>query len=99
MADTERGVRNRRKERHGIVVSKSGDKTIVVAVRRRRRHPLYGKVMTESRKLHAHDEKNEAAVGDSVRVAETRPLSRMKRWRLVGVVRARAGQQSESRKM
>lgn len=97
MGDNNKGARNRRKERRGIVVSKSGDKTVVVEVQRRRPHPLYGKVVRESRKLHAHDEQNQAVVGDSVRIVESRPLSRMKRWRLVEVVDLRAGQKSVAR--
>jgi small subunit ribosomal protein S17 len=78
-----RGVR---KERQGVVVSDKMQKTIVVRVSRRIRHPLYGKEMMQSRKYYAHDEKNEAKVGDTVRIAETRPTSRLKRWRLVDVV-------------
>ena len=78
--------RNLRKTREGRVASKSGDKSIVVLIERRVRHPLYGKEMRVSKKVHAHDEENRAKVGDVVRVMETRPLSRMKRWRLVDVV-------------
>ena len=78
-----RGVR---KERQGVVVSKSGDKSLVVMVERRRPHPFYGKVMRVQRKFHAHDEANAAKVGDVVRIEECRPMSRMKRWRLVEVV-------------
>ena len=77
---TQRGVRKTRK---GVVVSKSGDKTIVVLTERRSAHPLYGKVMRYHHKFHVHDEKNEAGVGDVVRIMETRPISRTKRWRLV----------------
>jgi small subunit ribosomal protein S17 len=80
-----RGIRKTRK---GKVVSKSGDKTIVVLVERRYHHPIYGKQMVDAKKMHAHDEKNEAAVGDVVEIQECRPLSRMKRWRLVGVEKA-----------
>jgi small subunit ribosomal protein S17 len=84
MSETvERGVR---KERKGVVVSDKMDKTIVVRVTRRIRHPLYGKEMSQSRKFHAHDEGNEAKVGDTVRIVESRPLSRLKRWRLVEIV-------------
>ena len=84
MSETaERGVR---KERKGVVVSDKMDKTIVVKVSRRIRHPLYGKEMSQSCKFHAHDEKNEAKVGDVVRIVESRPLSRTKRWRLVEIV-------------
>ena len=79
----ERGVR---KEREGVVVSNKMQKTIVVKVSRRLRHPVYGKEVTETKKFYAHDEKNEAKVGDTVRITETRPLSRLKRWRLVEVV-------------
>lgn len=78
--------RHLRKTREGQVVSKSGDKTIVVLIERRVRHPLYGKEIRVSKKVHAHDEQNAASVGDVVRVMETRPLSRLKRWRLVDIV-------------
>ncbi|MBN2686383.1 MAG: 30S ribosomal protein S17 [Pontiellaceae bacterium] len=78
--------RNLRKTREGRVASKSGDKTIIVLIERRIRHPLYGKEIRVSKKVHAHDEENRAKVGDVVRVMETRPLSRLKRWRLVDVV-------------
>lgn len=78
--------RNRRKTRQGVVVSTAGDKTCVVEVRDRKRHPLYGKMMTHTKKFHAHDENNECGVGDMVTIMETRPLSKMKRWRLVEIV-------------
>ena len=78
--------RGRRKVREGIVVSDKMDKTVVVAIEQRRKHPLYGKVMTSSERLKAHDEANEAGVGDRVRVMETRPLSATKRWRLVEIL-------------
>jgi small subunit ribosomal protein S17 len=78
--------RNARKLRQGVVVSAAADKTIVVKVEDRKKHPLYGKMMTHSTKFHAHDEANEAGVGDTVQIMETRPLSKMKRWRLVSVV-------------
>ncbi|MCA1807913.1 MAG: 30S ribosomal protein S17 [Kiritimatiellia bacterium] len=78
--------RGKRKLRVGFVVSNAMDKTIVVRVERRVRHPLYGKEMRLSSKLHAHDEKNDARLGDRVEVVETRPLSRMKRWRLTRVL-------------
>lgn len=84
-----RGVR---KQRSGVVVSNKMQKTIVVRVERRERHPVYGKTMTVARKFSVHDEKNAAQIGDTVRIEETRPLSRTKRWRLVEVV-ARAQQQ------
>lgn len=81
----QRGVRKTRK---GKVVSKSGDKSIVVLVERRYRHPMYGKVLVTGKKMHTHDEKNEAVVGDTVEIQECRPLSRSKRWRLVKIERA-----------
>ena len=84
MADTE--IRNARKVRTGTVISLSGDKTITVQIEYRKHHPKYGKMMTISKKLHVHDEKNEAGLGDTVRVMETRPLSKTKRWRLVEIV-------------
>ena len=84
--DAEAPVRNARKVREGIVVSDKMDKTITVAVEQRSKHPLYGKVMTSTLKLKAHDENNEAGKGDRVRVMETRPLSATKRWRLVSIV-------------
>jgi small subunit ribosomal protein S17 len=81
------GVRSAaRKVREGIVVSDKMDKTVVVAVEQRVKHPLYGKVMTKSERLKAHDEANEAGVGDRVRVMETRPTSATKRWRLVEIL-------------
>lgn len=78
--------RGARKVREGIVVSDKMDKTVVVKIESRVKHPLYGKVMTKSEKLKAHDEANQAGVGDRVRVAETRPLSATKRWRVVEVL-------------
>ena len=78
--------RNSRKVRQGIVVSAANDKTIVVQIKERKPHPVYKKMMTSTKKLHAHDEANEAGVGDTVQVMETRPLSKMKRWRLVKIV-------------
>jgi small subunit ribosomal protein S17 len=78
--------RNRRKTRQGIVVSAAGDKTCVVKVEARKRHPLYGKMITRSEKFHAHDEENTCGVGDRVVIMETRPLSKLKRWRLVEIV-------------
>jgi small subunit ribosomal protein S17 len=70
----------------GVVTSDKRDKTITVQVTRRIRHPVYGKEMKASKKFHAHDEKNEAKIGDTVRIIESRPLSRLKRWRLVEIV-------------
>ena len=79
-------ARGMRKTRVGIVVSDKMDKTITVAVKYRVRHPLYGKIINRTTKLKAHDEKNECGIGDTVRVMETRPLSRDKRWRLVEII-------------
>jgi small subunit ribosomal protein S17 len=81
-------ARGRRQERLGSVVSAAGDKTIVVRVDTVKSHPMYKKVIRRSTRLHAHDELNEAKVGDIVRVVETRPLSRLKRWRLQEIVEA-----------
>lgn len=82
MSET-RGIR---KTRVGMVVSDKMDKTIVVEIKTRVRHPLYGKIMNKTSKLKAHDELNTCGVGDKVRVMETRPLSREKRWRLVEII-------------
>ena len=79
-------VRGIRKTRVGMVVSDKMDKTVVVEIRTRVRHPLYGKIMNRTTKLKAHDEKNECGVGDRVLVMETRPLSREKRWRVVETI-------------
>ncbi len=84
MPETE--ARNRRKVRQGQVTSLAGEKTITVTINERIPHPKYKKMMNRSKKLHVHDEKGEAALGDTVRVMETRPLSKTKRWRLVDVV-------------
>lgn len=78
--------RTRRKVRVGKVVSSKMDKTIVVRLVRRMRHPLYGKVISITSKMYAHDKSNEAGLGDKVRITETRPLSKSKRWRLVEVI-------------
>ena len=78
--------RNNRKVRQGVVVSAVNDKTIVVQVEERKPHPVYKKMMTTTKKFHAHDENNEAGVGDTVTIMETRPLSKMKRWRLLEIV-------------
>ena len=86
MADTQTERTSARKVREGVVVSDKMDKTVVVAVEVRVKHPLYGKVMTKSSRLKAHDETNDAGIGDRVRVMETRPLSATKRWRLVEIV-------------
>ena len=79
-------TRNLRKTRVGKVISDKMDKTIVVAVEDSVRHPLYNKIVKRTYKLKAHDENNECAVGDKVKVMETRPISRDKRWRLVSIV-------------
>jgi len=79
----QRGIR---KSRIGVVVSDKMDKTIVISLKTRVRHPLYGKIMNQTSKLKAHDEKNECGIGDTVRVMETRPLSHDKRWRLVEII-------------
>ncbi|MCQ2380364.1 MAG: 30S ribosomal protein S17 [Victivallaceae bacterium] len=78
--------RGNRKERVGVVVSDVQDKTIVVRVERRTSHPLYRKVVKVSKNFAAHDEKNEAKVGDTVRIVETRPLSKNKNWRLLEII-------------
>ena len=85
---SENTVRGNRKERVGVVVSDVQDKTIVVLVERRTAHPLYRKVVKVSKKYTAHDEANTAKKGDLVRIVETRPLSKNKRWRLVEIVRS-----------
>ncbi|MEI7436820.1 MAG: 30S ribosomal protein S17 [bacterium] len=82
-AANERGVR---KERTGIVVSDRMAKTIVVQVERKKPHPLYGKVIRNLKKFYAHDEERQAKVGDTVLIVETRPLSKLKRWRLLTIV-------------
>ena len=79
-------TRGERKIRQGVVISDKMDKTVVVLVERRTTHPLYRKTVTRSEKYHAHDETNDVNVGDSVRIAETRPLSKTKRWRVVEVI-------------
>jgi small subunit ribosomal protein S17 len=78
--------RTRRKVRTGVVVSEKMDKTVLVRIDRKVRHPLYKKTLAHSNKLAAHDENNDARVGDTVRVMETRPLSKTKRWRIVEIV-------------
>ena len=82
----EQTERNRRKTRVGTVVSDKMNKTVVVAVERRYAHPLYGKQVTRTKKYHAHDEKDEYHIGDVVRIMETRPLSKLKRWRVVEAI-------------
>ena len=77
---------NLRKERIGVVVSNKMEKSIVVAVERKEKHPMYGKFVKKTTKFVAHDEKNECSIGDTVRIMETRPLSKTKNWRLVEIV-------------
>jgi small subunit ribosomal protein S17 len=78
--------RNLRKTRVGVVISNKMEKTITVTVERKVKHPIYGKFVKKTTKFHAHDEKNECSIGDTVKIMETRPLSKTKRWRLVEVV-------------
>lgn len=78
--------RNLRKVREGVVYSNKMDKSITVAVKWKEKHPMYGKFVNKTKKFHAHDEKNECNIGDTVRIMETRPLSKTKRWRLVEII-------------
>lgn len=78
-------TRNLRKVRTGVVSSNKMDKTITVAVKWKEKHPLYGKFVNKTKKYHAHDEKNDCNIGDTVTIMETRPLSKMKRWRLIEI--------------
>jgi small subunit ribosomal protein S17 len=82
----ENKVRNLRKEKVGVVVSDKMDKSIVVAVKRKVKHPIYGKFVNKTTKFHAHDESNTCNEGDTVRIMETRPLSKTKCWRLVEII-------------
>lgn len=82
----ERAGRKGRKVRQGVVVSDGADKTVTVQVERRFPHPLYRKQVSRTRKYHAHDENNEYRVGDVVRIMETRPLSKLKRWRVIELI-------------
>jgi small subunit ribosomal protein S17 len=79
-------MRNLRKERQGVVSSNKMDKTITVAIKWKEKHPIYQKFVNKTKKYHAHDEKNECNIGDVVRIMETRPLSKTKRWRLVEII-------------
>ncbi|MBQ0130390.1 MAG: 30S ribosomal protein S17 [Bacteroidales bacterium] len=79
-------TRNLRKERIGVVVSNKMDKSIVVEIERREKHPIYGKFIKKTSRFMAHDEKNDCNIGDTVRIMETRPLSRHKHWRLVEII-------------
>ena len=78
--------RNLRKERIGVVVSNKMDKSIVVEIERREKHPIYGKFIKKTNRFMAHDEKNECNIGDTVRIMETRPMSKRKHWRLVEII-------------
>ena len=82
----EENKRNLRKERIGVVVSNKMEKSITVAVKRKVKHPIYGKFVNKTTKFYAHDESNTCSVGDVVRIMETRPLSKLKRWRLVEII-------------
>src|ERR1041385_4026882 len=90
MAETAQKPKPHHKEVAGEVVSNKMAKTIVVKVIRKKAHPFYGRVVAKSKKFYAHDEKNEAHIGDVVRIEETRPLSKLKRWKLVEIVRRTA---------
>ena len=79
-------TRNLRTERTGVVTSNKMDKSITVAIKWKEKHPIYGKFVNKTKKYHAHDEKNECNIGDTVRIMETRPLSKTKRWRLVQII-------------
>ena len=79
-------TRNLRKERTGVVTSNKMDKSITVAIKWKEKHPMYGKFVNKTKKYHAHDEKNECGIGDTVKIMETRPLSKTKRWRLVQII-------------
>ena len=79
-------TRNLRKERIGVVFSDKMDKTVTVAVKWKEKHPIYGKFVNKTKKFHAHDEQNDCHVGDTVRIMETRPLSKSKRWRVIEVI-------------
>ena len=79
-------TRNLRKERTGVVVSNKMEKSVVVAVEIRQKHPIYGKFVKKTKKFHAHDENNTCGIGDKILIMETRPLSKTKRWRLVEII-------------
>ena len=79
-------TRNLRKERTGVVTSNKMDKCITVAIKWKEKHPIYGKFVSKTKKYHAHDENNECNIGDTVKIMETRPLSKTKRWRLVQII-------------
>ena len=90
MAESEQNKRGNRKERRGTVVSRSGDKSVVVVVEQRKRHPLYEKVIRQSKRYHVHDADNRAQVGDKVTIVECRPMSRTKRWRVKEIIESNA---------
>ena len=79
-------TRNLRKERIGVVFSNKMEKTVTVTVKWKEKHPIYGKFVSKTKKFHAHEEKNDCNIGDTVRIMETRPLSKTKRWRVVEVI-------------
>ena len=79
-------TRNLRKERTGVVTSNKMDKSITVAIKWKEKHPIYGKFVSKTKKYHAHDENNECNIGDTVKIMETRTLSKTKRWRLVQII-------------
>ena len=79
-------TRKSRKERTGVVTSNKMDKSITVAIKWKEKHPIYGKFVSKTKKYHAHDENNECNIGDTVKIMETRPLSKTKRWRLVEII-------------
>ncbi len=91
-------MRGKRKERIGIVVSDKMDKTVVVLVERRVRHPLYKKEIKKRKKFYAHDENNECRIGDKVKIMETRPLSKLKRWRVVEIIERAPGTEVKGEK-
>lgn len=79
-------TRNLRKERYGVVIGNKGDKSITVESKFKEKHPIYHKFVSKTKKYYAHDEKNECNIGDTVKIMETRPLSKTKRWRLVEII-------------
>ncbi len=79
-------TRNLRKEKVGVIFSNKMDKSVTVAVKWKEKHPMYGKFVNRTKKFHAHDEKNDCNIGDTVRITETRPLSKTKRWRVVEIL-------------
>ena len=90
MAEAETRKRGQRKTRNGTVVSRSGDKSIIVRVETRKRHPLYGKFIRKFKKFHVHDQENLTGVNDRVCIVETKPISKLKRWRLLKILEKRS---------